>query len=556
MNVVIYARYSSDRQTEQSIEGQLKECYAYAERYGYNVMREYIDRAISGTTDRRAEFQQMIEDSAKKTFQGVLVYQLDRFARNRYDSATYKAKLKKNGVRVLSARENISEDASGILMEAVLEGMAEYYSAELAQKIRRGMDINAEKCLSTGGNVALGFRVNEAKEFEVDPETAPIVARIFEMYAGGNTMAEIIRYLNEHQVKTSYGNAFNKNSIHRILTNKRYVGVYTYRDTEFPGGLPRIIGDDLFYEVQSMIAKKKKAPARAKAEASYILTTKLFCGNCGAAMTGISGTSHTEKKYHYYQCVTNRREKTCEKRLVQKDYIEGLVITKTREFLTPENIDKIAAEVVALCEREHGNDDSKRLQKLLKENEKAMESLLKVLESGQIVDVITERIAQKKREHYALEQQLQLESVQHPMPTIRDVRFFLNQFRKGDINDPKYHQGFVDAFINKIYLYDDKMTVLCNAQDSHFNVDLDKISLSGVGLVEAAGIEPASESPSGGLSTGLAASLLSLAVPSCGRLHGLVASLFMGGAKLNRLTFTTNRRPDPGPWCSRAGRAA
>lgn len=128
MNVVIYARYSSDRQTEQSIEGQLKECYEYARRNGYTVVGEYIDRAISGTTDHRPEFLRMIADGDKKLFQAVLVYQLDRFARNRYDSATYKAKLKKNGIRVLSARENISDDASGVLMEAVLEGMAEYYS--------------------------------------------------------------------------------------------------------------------------------------------------------------------------------------------------------------------------------------------------------------------------------------------------------------------------------------------------------------------------------------------------------------------------------------------
>ena len=171
MNVVIYARYSSDRQTEQSIEGQLKECYDYARRNGYTVVGEYIDRAISGTTDHRPEFLRMIADGDRKLFQAVLVYQLDRFARNRYDSATYKAKLKKNGIRVLSARENISDDASGVLMEAVLEGMAEYYSVELSQKIRRGMDINAEKCLSTGGNVALGFYVDSEKHFQLDPDS-------------------------------------------------------------------------------------------------------------------------------------------------------------------------------------------------------------------------------------------------------------------------------------------------------------------------------------------------------------------------------------------------
>ena len=165
MNVVIYARFSSHSQTEQSIEGQLKVCYEYAQAHQYTVIGEYIDRAQSGTSDNRTDFQRMILDSEKHTFQGVLVYQLDRFARNRYDSAIYKAKLKKNGVRVLSARENITEDASGILIEGVLESMAEYYSAELSQKINRGRKINASKCLSNGSNPGLGYKVDKDRRF-------------------------------------------------------------------------------------------------------------------------------------------------------------------------------------------------------------------------------------------------------------------------------------------------------------------------------------------------------------------------------------------------------
>jgi site-specific DNA recombinase len=120
MNVVIYARFSSHSQREESIEGQLKVCREYAKKNDYDITGEYIDRALTGTNDNRPEFQRMISDSSKKHFQGVLVYQLDRFARNRYDSATYKARLKKNGVRVFSARENISDDASGILVERII----------------------------------------------------------------------------------------------------------------------------------------------------------------------------------------------------------------------------------------------------------------------------------------------------------------------------------------------------------------------------------------------------------------------------------------------------
>ena len=293
MNVVIYARFSSHSQTEQSIEGQLKVCYEYAESNHYTVVGEYIDRAISGTTDNRAEFQRMISDSDKHTFEGVLVYQLDRFARNRYDSAINKAKLKKNGVRVLSAKENIADDASGLLVEGVLESMAEYYSVELSQKIHRGMAINAEKCLSNGSNPGLGFKVDAERRFYVDEEEAAVVREIYERYASGETKAEIIRDLKRRRVKTSLGKEFSLNSLSHLLSNKRYIGVYLYKGKETPGGMPRILDDDLFYRVQSMMNKNKNAPARTHGEGEYLLTTKLFCGHCKEMMVGYGGTSKT-----------------------------------------------------------------------------------------------------------------------------------------------------------------------------------------------------------------------------------------------------------------------
>ena len=182
--VVIYARFSSHNQTEQSIEGQLRECYAYAKRNDYLVLHEYIDRVMTGTNDKRPEFLKMIKDSQKKEFDYVLVYQLDRFARNRYDSATYKAKLKKNGVRVLFPKENISDDASGVLMESVLEGMAEYYSAELSQKVKRGIHESLLKGYYIGGYVLYGYDVVD-KKYVINPTEAQIVKKIFNDYANG-----------------------------------------------------------------------------------------------------------------------------------------------------------------------------------------------------------------------------------------------------------------------------------------------------------------------------------------------------------------------------------
>jgi len=222
--MVIYARYSSDRQTEQSIEGQLRVCHEYAEKNDYVVVHEYIDRALSGTTDRRPAFLQMIEDSKKKEFEFVLVYQLDRFARNRYDSANYKMKLKKNGVRVLSARENISDDASGILRESVLEGMAEYFSAELIQKVKRGVRESLMKGYYTGGQVTYGYKV-ENKKWVIDEEHAKFVRQAFEEYSRGEKANEIASHLNAQGSSTTGGKKWNGNMIARMLHNQRYIGV-------------------------------------------------------------------------------------------------------------------------------------------------------------------------------------------------------------------------------------------------------------------------------------------------------------------------------------------
>ena len=156
MKAVIYARYSSDNQTEASIEGQLRECMEFAERAEIDVVGNYIDRALTAKTDNRPEFQRMIKDSYKHAFDCIIVWKLDRFARNRYDSAHYKSLLKKNGVKVISAKESIGEGSEGILLESVLEGMAEYYSVDLAEKVSRGMTENALKAKFNGGSVPFG----------------------------------------------------------------------------------------------------------------------------------------------------------------------------------------------------------------------------------------------------------------------------------------------------------------------------------------------------------------------------------------------------------------
>ena len=473
MNAVIYARYSSHNQTEQSIEGQLQICHEFAQRNGYTIVGEYIDRAISGTTDARPDFLRMIEDSAKKGFQFVIVYQLDRFARNRYDSAIYKSRLKKNGVRVLSARENITDDASGILVEGLLEAMAEYYSAELGQKIRRGMDLNAEKCLCTGGGRALGFKIVD-KHFYVDEDTAPIVVKIFEMYASGKSVVEICDTLNAQGYKTSTGAAFNKNSLRKMLQNKRYIGVYTYKGEETPGGMPRIVEDELFFKVQERLEKNRKAPAHTKAKQEYILTTKLFCGYCHEMMTGYGGTGKSGQVHHYYACNGVKHKTGCHKKTVRKLWIEDLVVAECRKQLTPSNIDKIAHEVVALCEREKDSANLKRLDKLIKDNERKQRNLMTAVTECEIETVrksLYEEMSRLSDEHNALESEYALEQASSVTLTVDEVKFFLTQLRNGRADNLEYRKTLITVFVNAIYLFDDRLTIFFNSGDTPVNID-------------------------------------------------------------------------------------
>ena len=228
MKAVIYARFSSDRQREESIEGQLRECHEFASKNGIIVVHEYIDRALSASkdTEKRLDFLKMIRDSSKGQFEGVLVWKLDRFARDRYDSAHYKHILKKNGVRVISATESISEGPEGIILESMLEGMAEYYSAELSVKIHRGQKENALKCRNNGGRIPLGYKLGADQKLEIDPLTAPIVREIFQRYADGDTIKEIRDDLNARGIRTAKGKAFSYASFSRMLQNRKYIGEY------------------------------------------------------------------------------------------------------------------------------------------------------------------------------------------------------------------------------------------------------------------------------------------------------------------------------------------
>lgn len=456
MDVCLYMRYSSDNQTEQSIEGQHRVCKQFCDANGYNIVDVYIDRALSAfhNTAKRVEFQRMIADSEKHHWQGIVVYKLDRFARNRYDSATYKARLKKHGVRVISATENISDNPEGVLLESVLEGMAEFYSKELAQKVSRGMYETAQKCNNTGGVIPLGYKV-ENKKLVIDPITSPIVQEAFQMYADGHTVAEICQVFNHKGYKTSRGAEFNKNSFRSMFKNERYLGIYKYKDIRIEDGMPAIINKELFGIVQKRLAQNGKAPARGKAVVDYMLASKMFCGHCGKLMVGDCGRSSTGITYHYYSCSGRKRLNQCHKKPVPKDYIEWEVAKATMDLLTPETIEYLAEKAAKASKEDIKNNTLiPSLRQQIADAERAIRNLLKMVENGAESHALAERLNELEQEKRTFEKRLLKEEstvIELEKPI---VEYWLSQFLMGDIENPEFRRHLIDMLVNSVFVFD------------------------------------------------------------------------------------------------------
>ncbi len=406
----------------------------------------------------------MIKDSASKNFDVVIVWKLDRFARNRYDSAHYKSVLRKNGVRVVSATESISEGAEGILLESMLEGMAEYYSVELSEKVVRGLTENALKCKYNGGKIPIGYQIDENQFYQINPVTAPAVLEAFQNYANGATMQEITDELNIKGIRTTQGTKVTLNTVTRMLHNRKYIGEYQYRDVVIPNGIPAIVPVKLFESVQERAAANKKAPARHKAEDEYLLTTKLFCGYCGCLMTGESGTSHTQELYRYYKCRGIRNGNGCTKKTVRKYWIEDVVIGLIQKFIfDDELLDKLADTLVERLGAE--NTTLPILLRQLAEVEKGIENILNAIQAGIFTSSTKQRLESLEAEKQELSVQIIKEEVSRPSISKDKVLFYLTKYRKLNMKQLDQRRRLIDSFVNAIYLFDDRLVITFNYKE-------------------------------------------------------------------------------------------
>lgn len=477
IKAVIYARYSSDNQREESIEGQLRECMAFAERKGYKVIKSYADRAISGKrADNRPEFQQMISDSAKGEFDTVIVWKIDRFSRDKYDSVIYKSKLNKNGVSVISATEPIDNSPEGKLMESIFEGFSEYYVKDLEMKTSRGMTENAIKGKFNGGTVTFGYQIDSNGHFQKHPVNASIVTEIFTRYSSGETIRNIVDDLNSRGIKNN-NKAISYHFINWLLKNRRYIGEYKFRDTVNNNAIPPLITPEVFDKCQRRLENNKQKPASFKTvDNKYLLTGKIHCGMCEGTMSGYSGTSKDKEHdlYRYYKCMTSKK-KACKKKNIQKDYIENLVITETMKIFDDNALIK---RITDTCYSLQTNNSPQLpiLRKQLQQNKKEIDNIMKAIKQGIFTKSTKAELNKLESEQEKIQTLIAREQIERPIISREYIKAWIMNFAKIDLNSEEQKQRLIDVFINSIYVYDDKIIVAFNYKDGEKCIDFDELS--------------------------------------------------------------------------------
>lgn len=463
---VAYARYSSAGQRDVSIEQQLRDIRAYAEREGYTIIREYTDHARSGfrNVSARTEFQAMIASAMTGSYDTVLCWKVDRFGRSREDSAIYKGQLSRLGVSVVYVMEPIPEGAAGVLTEGMLEAIAEWYSRNLSENVRRGMNDNARKCLYNGTTV-YGYDGIRNQRYQINEEQAAVVRQIFQLYIDGNSLAQIARILNDSGQRTESGKLFCINKLHNILKQERYLGIYMFGDYRIPGGMPAIIDEETWDKAQQM--KSKTSRHYESNPDYYLLTGKAFCGHCGKPMVGDSGTSVTGATYYYYTCQSKKRRAGCKKKSLQKRLLEDMVINfLLDQVLSGPSIEQLADTIHEEMQSRRNSSPLRSMESELRDTERKISNVNRAIAEGVFSASTLEML--HSLEDTAKSLRISIESRHYAEEKMLDrdqVIFFLSRFSSLDRNNPADRRFLIQTFLNSVYVYDDHLKILVNATE-------------------------------------------------------------------------------------------
>lgn len=454
---VIYARYSCDNQTEQSIEGQLRVCQDYAKAHDILILDTYIDRAMTGTNDNRADFQRMIKDSARKEWNYVLAYKLDRFSRDKYATAIHKKTLKDNGVKVLSAMENIPDTPEGIILESLLEGMNQYYSAELSQKVKRGMKETRLKGLYQGGTLPYGYKL-DGRKVVIDEQQAKHVLFMYEQYSKGVFVKDIIKALTESGVLHK-GKPFAKNTVYGILSNEKYSGSYKKGDEIVDNIYPQIVPTELFAIVRQKVTANKFGKSCVKTV--FLLKNKVKCGYCGENINAESGTAKNGTKKYYYKCNGRKsRKNNCKKTAIRKDILEEFVLNSIIELLNDQKQIEYVVQTVMKKQEEliKTNSNLVILEKEQKQNETAINNIMTAIEHGIFTNTTSKRLKELESRQEELERLITIERSKTAMRvTEKQVRDFYKQLLK---TEPLL---IINYYVKEIVLFDDEIKIIYNS---------------------------------------------------------------------------------------------
>lgn len=492
-NCVIYARFSSHGQNEQSIESQVRTCKEFADSKGYTVINIYSDKAKTGTNDKRPDFQRMMKDAQSGTFGYIIVYMMDRFSRNRRDSIMYKEMLKeKFGIKVVSALEPISDDEGGEFYEMFLEWNAEKYSKRLSKRVKDGLDTSAANGTFCGGHLMYGYKLVDTDKIgrkgivhkvAVDEEQAAVVKYIFEQYAAGVPKKEIAAALNKQGYRIK-GNPFTFRTFECWLTNTKYIGEFTFGSRICKTVYPAIIDKALFQKVQDKLAEKKfVAGGEATAKVPYILTGKLYCGHCGTKMVSDGGTSRNGDKYYYYACKKMKTGK-CDKKRENKDALEKSVVSFVFDFLSDkENMEIIANDVIAYYDKRTDDSNLKSINAKIAAIQADVEKLTDSFVMAQST-LLRNSIEKKMADYEVLLNDLHGQKVKLELErgfkfTKEDILDFVNGILKSDNTDKDFQKRIIDVLVKKVIVYDGRVAVFFNIRGGS-NVVLDDISVKDV----------------------------------------------------------------------------
>ena len=451
---VIYARYSEGpRQTDQSIEGQVADCRVYAAAHNIDVIGIYADRHISGTsTEGRDEFLRMIHDAERRRFDAIITWKIDRFGRSREDIAVNKIKLRKAGVQLHYAKESVPEGPEGILLESLLEGLAEYYSADLRQKVTRGLRENAKKGISPFGTLPIGYTTDPERHIIIDQAAAEAVREVFRMHLAGASSTQMREMLYKRGI-TNKGKMFGKGTIYRILRNEHYLGRFEVQGIKIP--VEPIIDQKTFDEA----AANFRGPyhnAAGKADMDYLLSCKCYCATCGKMLQGTHGTGKLGKRYYYYKCPSK------DLKPVQKDAIEDLVVRKTCEdVLTDEMIGKLTRRIMEIQEAERQEDPSSAFKKELRGLKQKQRNLIDAIENGAGSSLVA-RLNEIEARMDALTVEIERAQLERPVIPEDVVRGWLLSFRSGDKDDPLFRRRLLQTFVSDVTIGPEDIVIRYN----------------------------------------------------------------------------------------------